>query len=81
MVRWPVTCSSHLTQSSIVWALSAVEAGRGCLNSHGLGAEGGDSTAGRRRVEKNRSGTGPGAWLETYSDRSTSIVYSSTDRL
>ena len=60
---------------------SAVEAGWGCLDSHGLGAEGGDGTAGRRRGERNRSGTGPCAWIETNSDRATSIDYSSTDRL
>ena len=61
--------------------LSAVEAGWGCLDSHGLGAEGGDNTADRRRGERNRSGTAPCAWIETYSDRPTSIDYSSTDQL
>ena len=61
--------------------LSAVEAGWGCLDSHGLGAEGKDSTADRRRGERYRSGTALCAWIETYSDRQTSIDNSSTDRL
>ena len=61
--------------------LSAVEGGWGCLDSHGLGAEGGDNTAGRRRGEMNRSETAPCAWIETYSDCPTSIDYSFTDRL
>ena len=38
------------------WALPAVEAGWGCLDSHGLGAEGEDNTADRRHGERNRSG-------------------------
>ena len=61
--------------------LSAFEASWGCLDPDGLGAEGGDNTADRRCGERNRSGTAPCAWTETYSDRPTSIDYSSTDRL
>ena len=53
------------------WTLSDFEAGWGCFDSHGLGTEGGDSMAGRRRGERNRIGAGSSAWIETYSDRST----------
>ena len=55
------------------WTLSAVEAGWGCFDSHGLGAEGGASMVGRRCGERSRIGAGPSAWIETYSDFLTSI--------